>query len=125
MKVSFKPVPGFPNYYAGSSGKVYRKKKTGKYKPIKPWHDRDKYANIAVSIKGKKSRQFSHRLIALGFHGKPKKNQILVRHLNGNRTHNVPTNLQWGTYQENWNDRKKHAKQFNASVNYNLNNKAH
>ena len=120
----YKPIPGFPKYYAHTSGQVYRQKKKG-YRPVKPWYDRDSYANIAVSRKGKKSRQFSHRLVALGFHGKPKKQQTLVRHLDGNRVNNKPLNLKWGTPQENWMDRKKHAKKFTSSVNYSLQNKGH
>lgn len=124
MKKIYKPIPDFPHYYAGNDGSVYRQKKTG-YRPVKPWHDKDTYANIVVSRNGKKSRQFSHRLVALGFFGKPKKRQILLRHLDGNRQNNVPKNLKWGTYKENWADRRKHAKKFNQSKNHALMNRSH
>jgi hypothetical protein len=119
-----KPIPDFPNYYAGNDGNVYRKKNYG-YRPIKPWHDRDTYANIVVSINGKKSRQFSHRLVALGFKGKPAKDKVLLRHLDGNRQNNVPRNLKWGDYRENWRDRKRHARIFAKSKNAALKNSSH
>lgn len=45
-----------------------------------------------------------HRLVASAFLPPPLPHQIVVRHLDGTRLNNHPSNLAWGTYQDNAND---------------------
>lgn len=45
-----------------------------------------------------------HQLVCLAFHGAPPKGAQCVRHLDGDRTNNKPSNLAWGTHKENAQD---------------------
>jgi len=75
-------------------------------------------------VLGQKYKQFNgyyfvggfsvHRLVCFLFHGPPKRNQE-VRHLDGNRKNNHPTNLCWGTRKENMLDAVKHGTHINQT----------
>jgi hypothetical protein len=52
---------------------------------------------------------YVHVAVALAFHGPPPSPDLLVRHLDGNPEHNWPSNLAWGTREENAADRERHA----------------
>lgn len=54
-----------------------------------------------------------HRLVAAAFHG-PCPEGLEVRHLDGVRTNNVPTNLAYGTHAENIRDTVRHGTFRNA-----------
>ncbi len=55
-------------------------------------------------IKGSSQFAAVHRLVALAFHGRPKKGQQ-VNHKDGVKTHNYQSNIEWVTASEN----RKHA----------------
>ena len=68
-----------------------------------------------MSLYGGKKSVAVHRLVALAFHGEPEPGQ-LVRHLDGDQTNNVPSNLAWGTMAENQLDSVRHGTHRWASV---------
>ena len=117
--ILLKAIPVSPNedYMAGSDGKIYsrtRYKGFGR-KEYVDWyplqgHDSGKgYQAISLSHENKKITKSVHKLVCLAFHGLPKHQSDQVRHRDGNRQNNVPSNLLWGTQEENWMDRKAHG----------------
>lgn len=53
-------------------------------------------------------RQYIHTLMCEAFHG-PRPEGQQVRHLDGNRDNNAPSNLRWGTPRENNMDKVRHG----------------
>lgn len=95
-------------YCAGSNGKIYSKAR-GEWRELKPFKNQKGYLSVCLWIDNKKVTRHIHRLICEAFHGKPEKNYLQVRHLDGNPENNIPDNLCWGTQEENWLDRKAHG----------------
>jgi len=62
------------------------------------------YEIVVFNRKGKKLRVRVHQLVCLAFHGEPKEEQTLVRHLNDISHDNRASNLRWGTHAENVRD---------------------
>jgi DNA-binding NtrC family response regulator len=67
------------------------------------------YQTISMSHENKKVTKSIHRLVCMAFHGMPPTPSRQTRHLDGNPENNVPSNLVWGTQEENWMDRKAHG----------------
>lgn len=65
---------------------------------------RNKYLSVNLSIKGKQKRFNIHRLVATLFLENAG-NKPCVNHIDGDKTNNSCTNLEWVTYSEN----AKHA----------------
>jgi transcriptional regulator with GAF, ATPase, and Fis domain len=63
-----------------------------------------------MSHENKKVTRLVHRLICEAFHGSPPTPTHQVRHLDGNRQNNLPSNMTWGTQEENWADREAHGR---------------
>jgi hypothetical protein len=61
----------------------------------------------AVSVR-RKLKTYVHVLVCEAFHG-PRPDGAQVRHLDGNRFNNTPSNLAWGTPQENSDDKRRHG----------------
>ena len=119
QQVVFRHIPSSPNmdYMAGSDGQVYsrtRYKGFGRkeyvdWYPLVGHRNNKGYQTISMCHKSKKVTKIVHRLICEAFHGIPKNSSMQVRHLDGNQKNNIPSNLRWGTQQENWMDRKAHG----------------
>ena len=111
-----RPVPGFPSYLAGSDGKIYKnatgrgiKAGRGLYcmKGSRSGHG---YIKIFIGQRGTSFRYvFAHKMICEAFHGPPPSPAHVVRHLDGVRTNNAPSNLAWGTHRENCDDAVAHG----------------
>lgn len=111
-------IPEFPNYKILDDGTVlskkqgYRNYKNGPYikqenwKPLKPVLDKKLGYYLVTLCKtetdGTKVRknQFIHRLLAQAFIPNPE-NKAHVNHLDGIKTNNHISNLEWATAQEN------------------------
>lgn len=103
-----KRIPGFENYVLTPFGEVFNTSFKNKSSRLRQWNQRG-YQNVTLGGRnGKKSFKI-HRLLASLFLRKPKKNQILVRHLDGNPRNNRLENLAWGTSQDNANDSRVHG----------------
>ena len=70
--------------------------------------DKDGYARTTLYIKGNPRFFRVCRLVAEAWHGSPEEGQV-VRHLDGSRDNDIPSNLRWGTPKENSADSKKHG----------------
>jgi hypothetical protein len=57
---------------------------------------------------GQSKREYVHRLVLLAFVGDPESGEE-CRHLNGDRTDNRLTNLEWGTRKRNNLDKRRHG----------------
>jgi len=117
--VLLKPIPISPNedYMAGSDGQIYSRTK---YKgfgrkeyvdwyPLKGHNNGKGYQVISMCHNNHKVTKNVHRLICMAFHGMPPHPSSQTRHLDGNGQSNLPSNLLWGTQEENWLDRKAHG----------------
>jgi hypothetical protein len=117
--VALRPIPVSPNddYMAGSDGLIYsqtqyagfgRKKRMDWY-PLAGHLTKKGYRSISMCHNNQKVTKSVHRLVCMAFHGTPPKPSTQVRHLDGDPNNNVPSNLKWGTQEENWLDRKAHG----------------
>jgi len=112
-------IPVSPNddYRAGSDGKIYSRTRYAGFgrKERVDWyslsgHETGRgYLAVTLCHNNKRVTKNVHRLVCMAFHGMPPTPTHQTRHLNGKRHDNRPTNLGWGTQQENWNDRREHG----------------
>lgn len=102
----------FEGYKAGSDGFIYSLHNWRGISLRRMTGFESKYGYLRVHLKvdkNKNKRVPVHVLICSSFHGiKPSDNHE-VRHLDGNRKNNLPSNLAWGTKSENANDRSVHG----------------
>lgn len=101
------PIPGIPGYFATATGEIIGKKG----KPMIGWVDEDGYRHVSLRLSGRSNpkRQSVHRLVAVAFKGPCPSPDHEVRHLDGTRTNNAPSNLEWGTRAENAADMVRHG----------------
>ena len=95
----WKDIDGFPDYKISSEGKILRISKNYYLKPCL-----DKSIGYFVvnlyDTKGRPHRKFLHRLIAEAFIPNPE-NKRTVNHIDGNKSNNELSNLEWATDGEN------------------------
>lgn len=118
--VVLKRIPISPNddYRAGSDGQIYSRTRYAGFgrKARADWyplvgHQKSKgYRTVSLCHENAKVTRHVHRLVCMAFHGEPASPAMQVRHLDGDPTNNVPTNLAWGTQEENWQDRRAHGR---------------
>ncbi len=107
--VAYRDVPGFPGYRVGDDGSVLSRwngKRLGDTwrAMVTKWRPGD-YRRVMLS--GRKNVTI-HKLVLEAFVG-PRPAGMECRHLDGDRTNNRVSNLQWDTRQENMADRKRHG----------------
>ena len=100
-------VPNFPKYYVSSNGKVFsfwRKE----IKTLKTYFDKKGY-ECTTLCNAKENKSFRiHRVVALTFL-ENSNNYPCVRHLDGNPRNNHVSNLAWGSYSDNEQDKLAHG----------------
>lgn len=104
-----KPIPSYPGYFADVYGQIWSNRR-GKLKKLSPaFRSQMQYQHVLL-YKNKIQRKFYvHELILKAFVGeRPPK--MICCHLDGNKYHNFPHNLAYGTHAENAQDRVKHSK---------------
>lgn len=88
-------VPNYDWYLATNRGLIistkYKKPRT-----LKPGKKPNGRLTVNLWANGETSTEYVHRLVALAFHGQPKKGQE-VNHIDGNPQNNTPENLEWCT----------------------------
>lgn len=91
-------------YVAGDDGHIYSGDHT---RPMVGWLDEHGYRQISLHVPGRRSaKRFAiHRLVCEAFHGPPPNGSAQVRHRDGVRANNKPSNLLWGSAAENTADR--------------------
>lgn len=101
-------IPNFPQCRADDKGNIYRIYRNGKLRKLVQRPDKNGYMRIRVRQNGHRLCLGVHRLICSTFHGHCPEN-MMSRHLDGNRLNNSPNNLRWGTAKENSDDKWKHG----------------
>lgn len=111
MKERWKPVPGLEKYIAASDmGRIKRLERTcmartgiSQTRPEKlyqPFCHANGYLVIALKIGAVRKKYCVHRLVALAFVS-GYFDGAHVDHIDGNKTNNIPSNLEWVTENEN------------------------
>ena len=107
--VYYKPLEGWTsNYAAGTDGHIYRMDGAEPYL-LKETPTGD-YLAVSLSMGSSKHTCNVHRLICEAFYGFATSPNTQVRHIDGNSRNNLPPNLDWGTQEDNWADRKWHGR---------------
>lgn len=118
MEEIWKNVLGWEEAYEVSSlGRVRSKSRSGVTKLgvrvygnciLKPFSRRKGYPEVNLMYKGKRKREFVHRLILLAFYGEPPEGFVAC-HNDGNPSNCTLDNLRWDTVSGNFNDRYAHG----------------
>jgi hypothetical protein len=114
MNYECKTIPGYEDYQVDTNGSVYSLK-FGKRKKLKAGLDGRGYLVINLWENGKAKNFKIHRLIMLSFHGE---SNLQVNHIDGVKTNNNLTNLEYCTQAENI----RHAYKTGLACNKGVNN---
>lgn len=107
--VYYTPIRGFEGIYSvGTDSIIYRMDKDIPSSLV-PSPTSKGYPSVSLSKNGDKKTYLVHRLVCEAFYGEPLEANWQVRHLDGNRENNLLSNLDWGTQEDNWDDRKLHG----------------
>ena len=99
-------VPGFDDYFVTISGEI--RGPSGKIMKQIPMASGHLYV-LCNRGRGHQRKLFVHRAVLLAYVG-PSPPGCETRHLDGNPTNNVLSNLRWGTRMENVQDRRQHGR---------------
>jgi len=107
-----KPIPKLHGYFATEEGAIISMR-SGQPRAIRQRLN-DGYQVVTLSVcghgKAKRRHRFDvHRLVLLAYAGEPASPGMQARHLNGVRADNRPSNLSWGTPQQNAADAIAHG----------------
>lgn len=110
-----KTHPVFTNYAISRDGRVWSKPRTtphghkrkGRWLKLSPL--KGGYIRVDLKLAKKSYTLKVHRLVLETWVGLCPVG-MNTRHLDGNPANNNLSNLQWGTFGENWDDRRKHGK---------------
>ncbi len=107
--LKFRPIPRFPSYYVSNAGHVISAKRNKlRFQKL---GDNQGYKRANAGPSGTHILpQLVHGLVLEAFIG-PRPDGMQCRHKNGIRHDNRVENLEWGTIQENSDDRTRHGTQ--------------
>ena len=106
--VYYKPIDGLGgNYAAGTDGRIYRMDGTKPY-PLRATAMSKGYLGVSLSHHGTTTMSV-HHLVCQAFYGSAPDGREQVRHLDGDQLNNIPANLDCGSQEDNWLDRKYHG----------------
>jgi hypothetical protein len=107
--VYFKPIAGWEGLYAaGTDGLIYRMDR-GEPEALSGSPTSKGYLTVSLS-RGQWETHAVHKLVCETFYGAAAFDGAQVRHMDGDQTNNRPENLDWGTQEQNWQDRKAHGR---------------
>ena len=94
-------IPGCPGYHVTRNGKVYSNK-LGAWVRKSSFYTKSRngrncgYEYVVLHVDGRQKGFGVHKLVAMAYIPNPN-NYPIVMHLDSRRTHNVVSNLMWGT----------------------------
>ena len=106
---NFRIIDDFPNYRVDRKGRVINKNNH----ELKQVANRNGYSMVKLCRNGYEKNCSTHRLVAEAFIPNPHNKQT-VNHIDGDKSNNDVTNLEWVTYSEN----EKHAYQHKLKKSY-------
>lgn len=113
-EIELRVIPSAPGYLAGSDGMIYSAKpgRFGRRKGLPPiklktWMTHDGYALVHVFAPKRRGRTVAP-IVAEAFHG-PRPDDLVTRHIDGDKTNNRPENLGYCSPAENNADKRKHG----------------
>lgn len=107
-KEIMKEIPGYNGYYAEEDGFIYSSKSGSLIKLSHRVARKHPYLVVHLYINGRTKEVKVHSLVLYAFSG-PRPDGYEARHLDGDCLNNKPSNLKWGTRQENVDDKKLHG----------------
>lgn len=107
-KEVWKDIEGYEGLYQVSNLGRIRSLGYGNTKIMKPVPTSQRYRQVGLYKDGKRKFYLVHRLVAMAFLDNPKKLST-VNHIDGNRSNNVVSNLEWCTIAENNNSIKRRS----------------
>jgi hypothetical protein len=111
---ALKPVPGYPFLSADNTGSIWLQKDDALTR-LNAWETKAGY--LVVSVPGRSSPLYAHRLTLMAWVGPPAGPKMVTRHIDHCKTNNIPSNLCWGTQRDNTSDRMKSGKRFTGESN--------
>ena len=90
-----KPIPHFCGYFATDDGRIYSNK-SNKY--LSPRDNGRGYLGLVLRDGGSSYTRYVHRLVAQAFLGE---SELTVNHIDGDKSNNNLSNLEYATYSEN------------------------
>ena len=94
-----KEIPDFAPYVVSDTGEVYNGKRMN-HGPLSTWIDNVGYEMVVLHKNNKRHYCRVHRLVAITFIPNPD-NKPQVNHIDGNKTNNNVSNLEWIDNAEN------------------------
>lgn len=104
----FRELEDFPGYGVSEDGVVWSAK-SGRWKKISGAVGQRGYLQHVLCVGGKFRHVMAHVLVLTAFRGPRPTRKHESRHLDGCRQNNALSNLEWGTPQENTDDKRRHG----------------
>lgn len=106
MKPKMLPIYGYPQYLISEDGVVWSIKNNrpiSQYKTVSSDTTKrgEGYLRVELNKNGKGKKYFVHRLVAETFIDKPSPDATFVNHIDGNKSNNCVSNLEWVTHRQN------------------------
>ncbi len=98
-ELNLQPIEGFDDYFVSARGEFYSQV-YGELKKMAPYKVRDGYLRLDLFKNGERITVSPHRIVAQTFISNPE-NKPEVNHIDGNKSNNCTSNLEWVTHSEN------------------------
>ena len=98
--MGYRSVEFAPGYHITDTGEVLSSRKYKHPTPLKQHLNRCGYLTVSISVEGVRKFRTIHRILGLAFIPNPD-SKPQINHIDGNKTNNDLTNLEWCTNSEN------------------------